>query len=52
MTAPPEKNIPTKLEWFAAAVVTLAILWLHFHSGRMSAASGRDEGHQLARAGV
>ena len=43
MTAPPGKNILSKLEWLAAAIVTLAIFWLHFHFWRNAGGLWRDE---------
>lgn len=50
MTAPPGKNISTKLEWFAAALVTLAILWLHFHFWRHAGGLWRDEVNTISLA--
>jgi len=43
MSMPSPKNLSPKLEWFAAAVVTLAVVWLHFHFWRNAGGLWRDE---------
>jgi hypothetical protein len=43
MTAPRENNCRAKAEWLAAALITAAILWLHFHFWQNAGALWRDE---------
>lgn len=39
----PEKYSPTKIEWLAAALITVTIVWLHFHFWQNAGALWRDE---------
>ncbi len=39
----PEKYSPAKIEWLAAALITVAIVWLHFHFWQNAGALWRDE---------
>lgn len=43
MTPLPGKNYPPRIEWFAAVLVTAAILWLHIHFWRNAGGLWRDE---------
>ena len=39
----PEKNSLTRIEWLAAALITLAVLWLHLHFWQNAGGLWRDE---------
>lgn len=43
MSASPEKKIATALEWYAAALISVAIVWLHFHFWASVGGLWRDE---------
>ena len=43
MPAPSDKNTSTRIEWFVAALVSVAILWLHFYFWRNAGGLWRDE---------
>ncbi len=43
MPAPTDNNSRTRTEWLAAALVAVAVLWLHFHFWQNAGALWRDE---------
>src|SRR5882672_5415700 len=43
MTTPPEKNSSAKAEWLATALISIAIVWLHFHFWQNVGGLWRDE---------
>ena len=43
MPAPSEKNSSVRIEWLAGALVSVAILWLHFHFWQNAGGLWRDE---------
>ncbi len=43
MPAASEKKSSTRLEWIAAAIITLVIVWLHFHFWQNAGGLWRDE---------
>lgn len=51
MTAPSKENSCAQVEWFAAALVSLAILWLHFHFWENAGGLWRDEVNLVNLAG-
>jgi len=51
MTATSKENIPARIEWFAAALVGVTILWLHFHFWQNAGGLWRDEVNLVNLAG-